>query len=86
MTTSQVTRGICRVCGSPVVWSPAAATGTLITLDPQPHPAPAARLIALNPATRLCRRINRADLPMARTWARHGVTFHTEHNCNGAAA
>lgn len=68
-------------CGHAVIWAPAAATGQLMTLNPEPHPEPAERLIALSPKTRLCRRLNRADLHIARTWSNHGVTFHAEHNC-----
>lgn len=75
----------CRICGSDVIWTPLAATGALVPVDPDPDPEPAAQLVALNPKTRLCRRLNHADLPMAQTWAAHGVTFHTEHNCRNAA-
>lgn len=77
--------GTCMSCGDAVIWAPAATTGALIALNPQPLAHPAERLIALNPKTRLCRRLNRADLHMARTWAQHDVTFHAEHNCLKAA-
>lgn len=71
----------CQRCSQHVILSPVASTGTIFALEPQPAPAPAPELIALNPKTRLCRVLHRADLPMAQEWATYGVTFHAEHRC-----
>lgn len=76
----------CQRCSQHVILSPVAATGTIFALEPETVSAPAPELIALNPKTRLCRILNRADLFMAADWADHGVTFHHEHTCGPLAA
>jgi hypothetical protein len=69
----------CRSCSQPVIWSPVAASGALMPLDPDPQPQPAERLVAFNPKTSLCRILAKADLPMAQDWADHGVLFLRSH-------
>jgi len=82
-----MSEGTCRSCGAEVIWSPVAATGSLMPLDPQTELAPEPKLVALNPATGLCRVLKKTDMDQAVLWAEHGVTYHRSHyaTCPDAA-
>jgi hypothetical protein len=74
-----VSLGRCRSCGAEVIWSPVAATGSLMPLDVQTELAPEPKLVAFNPETQVCRVLKRSDLRDAEQWMSHGVTIHRSH-------